>query len=212
MNSNKEILKPLRVLIADDVLETRRTTRLMLAENPSVEIVAIAHNGREAIELAQVHDPDIALLDVNMPEVNGFEAYEAMRQINPDIACIIISAEKDNESFRSAMRVGAREYLTKPYTIDELNNAVNKVGEIVWEKRKQSSEAERLKVQRKAFLKHLAHEYAKTRRTDDQAIEVYEQLAEYPNCELRWLRTLAMIYVIREEWYKLQLLAERLTH
>jgi len=212
MTSNKEAIKPLRVLIADDVLETRRTTRLMLADNPKVDIVAIAQNGKEAIELAQKHHPDIALLDVNMPEVNGFEAYEAMRQINPDIACIIISAEKDNQSFRSAMRVGAREYLTKPYTIDELNNAVNKVGEIVWEKRKQSSEAERLKVQRKAFLKHLAHEYAKTRRTDDQAIEVYEQLAEYPNCELRWLRTLAMIYVIREEWNKLLVLAERLSH
>ena len=55
---------PYRVLIADDVLETRRNTRLMLADNPMVDIVAIAHNGREAVELAKKHQPDIALLDM----------------------------------------------------------------------------------------------------------------------------------------------------
>jgi lipopolysaccharide biosynthesis regulator YciM len=59
-------------------------------------------------------------------------------------------------------------------------------------------------------LKQLANEYAKNRRTDDQAVRVYEQLAANPACELRWLRTLAMIYVIRQEWGKLRNLAARL--
>ncbi|RLD05966.1 MAG: hypothetical protein DRI56_08700, partial [Chloroflexota bacterium] len=68
MESDETSPEKLRVLIADDVLETRRATRLMLAENPLVEIVAIAHDGKEAIELAQKHRPDIALLDINMPE------------------------------------------------------------------------------------------------------------------------------------------------
>jgi len=201
---------PYRVLIADDVLETRRNTRLMLADNPMVDIVAIAHNGKEAIELAKKHQPDIALLDINMPEMNGFEAFQEMQRIFPTMACIIISAEEDNQSFRSAMNVGAREYLVKPFTVYQLNNAVKRVGDIVKEERKKAEVAARLRKQRESYLTQLAYEYSKSRRTDDEALEVFEQLAANPACELRWLRTLAMLYIIRQEWLKLQVLAGRL--
>lgn len=199
-----------RVLIADDVLETRRNTRLMLADNPMVDIVAIAHNGREAVELAKKHQPDIALMDINMPEMNGFEAFQAMYDIFPTMACIIISAEDDNQSFRSAMNVGAREYLVKPFTVYQLNNAVKRVGDIVKAERDKADVAERLQKQRASFLLQLAQEYSKSRRTDDEALEVFEQLAANPQCELRWLRTLAMLYIIRQDWMKLQVLAGRL--
>lgn len=199
-----------RVLIADDVLETRRNTRLMLADNPLVDIVAIAHNGREAVELAKKHQPDIALMDINMPEMNGFEAFQEMHQIFPTMACIIISAEDDNQSFRSAMSIGAREYLVKPFTVYQLNNAVKQVGDIVKADRDQADVAQRLRQQRASFLLQLAHEYTKSRRTDDEALEVFEQLAANPQCELRWLRTLAMLYIIRQEWLKLQVLSGRL--
>ena len=201
---------PYRVLIADDVLETRRNTRLMLADNPMVDIVAIAHNGREAVELAKKHQPDIALLDINMPEMNGFEAFQAMHQIFPTMACVIISAEDDNQSFRSAMNVGAREYLVKPFTVYQLNNAVKRVGDIVKMDREQADVADRLRKQRVSYLLQLAHEYSKSRRTDDEALEVFEQLAANPQCELRWLRTLAMLYIIRQDWLKLQVLSGRL--
>jgi len=201
---------PYRVLIADDVLETRRNTRLMLADNPMVDIVAIAHNGREAVELAMKHQPDIALLDINMPEMNGFEAFQEMHKIFPTMACVIISAEDDNQSFRSAMNVGAREYLVKPFTVYQLNNAVKRVGDIVKTEREKADVAERLRKQRASYLIQLAGEYARTRRTDDEALEVFEQLAANPNCEVRWLRTLAMLYIIRQDWLKLQVLAGRL--
>ena len=199
-----------RVLIADDVLETRRNTRLMLADNPMVDIVAIAHNGREAVELAKRHQPDIALMDINMPEMNGFEAFQEMYKIFPTMACIIISAEDDNQSFRSAMNVGAREYLVKPFTVYQLNNAVKRVGDIVKAEREKADVSERLRKQRASYLLQLANEYARSRRTDDEALEVFEQLAADPHCELRWLRTLAMLYVIRQEWLKLQVLSGRL--
>jgi YesN/AraC family two-component response regulator len=199
-----------RVLIADDVLETRRNTRLMLADNPMVDIVAIAHNGREAVELAKKHQPDIALLDINMPEMNGFEAFQAMYKIFPTMACVIISAEDDNQSFRSAMNVGAREYLVKPFTVYQLNNAVKRVGDIVNVERDKAEVAGRLKDQRASYLLQLATEYSRSRRTDDEALEVFEQLAANPKCEVRWLRTLAMLYIIRQEWMKLQVLAGRL--
>ncbi|OQY29923.1 MAG: hypothetical protein B6I38_07750 [Anaerolineaceae bacterium 4572_5.1] len=210
MDSDETSPEKLRVLIADDVLETRRATRLMLAENPLVEIVAIAHDGKEAIELAQKHRPDIALLDINMPEIDGFSAFEAMRELNPDIVCIIISAERNRLSFRTAMSIGASEYLIKPFTFYELDNAIKKLSQIIKRKRDQSASVINLREQREAYLQHLAHEYAKSRRTDDQAIEVFEELAKDPNCKLRWLRTLAMVYIIREDWKRLLPLAIRL--
>jgi two-component system response regulator YesN len=182
----------------------------MLADNPMVDIVAIAHDGREAIELAKKHQPDIALMDINMPVMNGFEAFKEMQKIFPTMACIIISAEDDNQSFRSAMGVGAREYLVKPFTVYQLNNAVKRVGDIVKVDRDQADVAERLRQQRTSYLLQLAQEYTKSRRTDDEALEVFEQLAANPRCELRWLRTLAMLYIIRQEWLKLQVLSGRL--
>ena len=201
---------PYRVLIADDVLETRRNTRLMLADNPMVDIVAIAHDGQEAVELAKKHQPDIALMDINMPKLNGFEAFQEMHRIFPTMACVIISAEDDNQSFRSAMNIGAREYLVKPFTVYQLNNAVKRVGDIVKMEREQADVADRLRKQRASYLLQLAHEYSKSRRTDDEALEVFEQLAANPQCELRWLRTLAMLYIIRQEWLKLQVMSGRL--
>lgn len=201
---------PYRVLIADDVLETRRNTRLMLADNPMVDIVAIAQNGREAVELAKKHQPDIALMDINMPEMNGFEAFQEMYNIFPSMACVIISAEDDNQSFRSAMNVGAREYLVKPFTVYQLNNAIKRVGDIVKAEREKAEVAAHLRKQRASYLIQLANEYSKSRRTDDEAVEVFEQLAANPKCELRWLRTLAMLYIIRQDWRKLAVLSGRL--
>jgi two-component system response regulator YesN len=133
-----------------------------------------------------------------------------MHEIFPTMACIIISAEEDNQSFRSAMNVGAREYLVKPFTMYQLHNAITRVGDIVNKERQKAEVAERLRKQRKEYLTRLAAEYSKSRRTDDEAVEVYEQLAADPDCSLRWLKTLAMVYIIRQEWRKLKVLAGRL--
>jgi len=200
----------LRVLIADDIQETRRNTRVMLTMNPEVEVIAVASNGREALELAREKNPDLAILDINMPEMDGLSAFEEMRKINPDIVCIIISAEKENQTLRRAMSVGAREYLIKPFTVDEINLAVYNVGQRILQKRQNRVKIDNVREEREAYIRRLANEYAKTRRTDKKALEVFEHLAANPDCELRWLRILAMIYVIRQEWKKLQVLAERL--
>jgi len=210
MTDTIPVTDKLRVLIADDVQETRRSTRLMLAVNPLIEIVAIARNGEEAVELARRQMPDIALMDINMPLKDGLTAFKEMTEFKPDMACIVISAERDSETLRKAMTVGAREYLIKPFTVEELNMAVHRVGKIVLEKRKQAAQADQLRKQREAYLKRLAHEYVNSRRTDDQALEVFEQLAANPQCEKRWLITLSMIYVIRQKWAKLKVLAARL--
>ena len=199
-----------RVLIADDVQETRRNTRLMLATIDDVEVVAIAANGLQAVQLAKEHHPDIVLLDINMPEMDGLTAFRNIIQIHPDTGCIIISAEKDTMTLRTAISLGVQEYLIKPFTIDELEVAIARVNDKVGETRKKLAQVDDLKKKKEDYLKQLATEYSKARRTDEKAMEVFEQLADYPNCEARWLQTLAMIYVVRQEWGRLKILSTKL--
>lgn len=200
----------LRVLIADDFHETRRSVRIMLSMNPDVVVVAIAKNGPEAVNLAREHHPDIVVMDINMPGMDGLTAFKKISEIYPDTGCIIISAQREIDALNKAITLGVQEYLGKPFSIEELNEAVNRVGEQVRQKRPSLENAGRLHKQSEKSLEKLALEYSRSKRTDDKALEVFEQLAENPDCDLRWLRTLAMLYIIREEWGKLKALAERL--
>jgi len=199
-----------RVLIADDFQETRRSVRLMLSMNPDVVVVAIAKDGAEAVQLAREHHPDIVILDINMPKVDGLAAFKEISQTYPDTGCIIISAQGDTAYLNTAMSLGAQEFLLKPFSIEELNEAVNRVAAQVGKNRRNLLEADQIHQKSEAYLKQMANEYAKSKRTDILALGVFEQLAENPECELRWLRTLAMLYIIRQEWGKLKALADRL--
>jgi YesN/AraC family two-component response regulator len=163
----------------------------------------------QAVDLAKQHHPDILLLDINMPELDGLSAFRRIAQVYPDTGCIIISAEKDVTTLRTAISVGVQEYLIKPFTVDELETAIARVAPRVQQARQKLAQAEQLRKRNEAYLSQLANEYAKTRRTDDKAVEVFERLAEYPNCETRWLQNLAMIYIVRQDWGKLKFLAAK---
>jgi YesN/AraC family two-component response regulator len=202
--------KKMRVLIADDIQETRRNTRLMLATIDNVEVVAIASNGLQAVQLAKEHQPDIVFLDINMPEMDGLTAYQEIHKILPGTGCVIISAEKDTTTLRNAMSIGVQEYLIKPFTVEELEAAVARVHEQVELTRKKIDQDAQIKQQRQAFLLQLAAEYAKAHRTDEKAMQVFEYLAENPKCEMRWIQNLAMIYIVRQRWGKLKILAEKI--
>jgi len=108
------------------------------------------------------------------------------------------------------MSIGVQEYLIKPFTIEELETAIARVYPRVEEIRRKLVQSEQLRRRNEAYLQQLASEYAKTRRTDDKAIEVFEQLAKNPQCEPRWLQNLAMIYVVRQMWGRLRMLSEML--
>jgi YesN/AraC family two-component response regulator len=209
-NQEKQKEEKLRVLIADDKAETRRSTRLMLTLIPEVELVALAHNGREAIELAHQHRPDIALMDINMPGLNGLEAIAAMRQEHPGLACIVISAEQQRGTFTEAMAVGARGFITKPFTSDQLVEVMTRVGNAVKENRQQIIEVSRMQRERDVLLNELAVEYVKNQRMDEKARIVFEKLARNKNCDQRILISLATIYVQRRDWPKLKRLVARL--
>lgn len=202
----------LRVLIADDVQETRRNTRLMLATFDNVEVVAIAANGRQAVEMTEEQRPDIVILDINMPEMDGLTAYKNIAQAHPFTGCIIISGEDNPAIMTAAASIGIQEYLTKPFIIDELESAIGRVSGRIKDKRRASSPSIKINPNSLAYLEQMAAEYLKEGRTDDQATQIFERLAENPQCATRWLETLAMIYAIRREWGKLKFLAARLEH
>jgi len=201
--------RKMRVLIADDIQETRRNTRLMLATIDDIEVVAIASNGLQAVEYAKEQQPDIVFLDINMPEMDGLTAYKEILKTNPGTGCVILSAEKDTGTLRRAMSIGVQEYLIKPFTVEELEIAVARVHQRVEQLRKKIAQDTQTRKQREAYLAQLAVEYAKSRRTDDKAIEVFEQLAMNPECDMRWLQNLAMMYIVRQKWGKLKVLAEK---
>jgi len=200
-----------RVLIADTTQETRRNTRVMLSTIKGVEVVAIALDGTQAIEMARQHKPDIVLLDINMSKVNGLSAYKQILQENPHTACILVSAENHPETFEAAKALGIQNFLIKPFTEHELDTAMQAVIQLLDgspNNNATTDKAEKAETQ----LKQLAEEYIRTQRTDEEAVKVLEAAVNLPNSELRWMQTLAMIYVVRQRWGKLKTLAEKLEH
>ncbi len=100
-----------RVLIVDDITETRESIKRMLQFDQSIEVVGSARSGREAIEQAQKLKPDAILMDINMPDMDGITATESIRRKVPFAQIIIISVQNDPDYMRRAMRVGAFDFL-----------------------------------------------------------------------------------------------------
>lgn len=192
-----------RVLIADTTQETRRNTRVMLSSVKGVEVVAIALDGTQAVEMANLHKPDIVLLDINMSKLNGLNAYKQILQVNPTTACILVSAENHPETFQAAKALGVQNFLIKPFTEHELERAMQ---DVIKRLESQSHAKDTAK------LRKLADEYVRTKRTDEEAVKVFEEAIELPDSELVWMQTLAMIYVVRKRWGKLKVLAEKLEY
>ncbi len=203
---------PLRVIIVDDAEETRKSIQMMMSLVPDSEVIAQGENGREAIELARQHHPDIALIDVNMPIMDGLTAIQTLRQEHPTLICIVISAEKDPPTLQRAVSVGAHGYLLKPVTAEQLLSVMERASKAVWASRAPARPVAppAPPTPSQPDLETLATQYAEARRADDQAIRVFETLAEKPDCKQRWLMTLAMLYVVRKQWSKLEALAARL--
>ena len=120
----------IRLLIADDIQQTRDNIRKLLKFEPSVEVVGVASNGEEAIELALEHLPDVVLMDINMPGMDGLQALKTIREKLPGTQVIMLTVQDDPGYLREALQFGARDYLIKPPTIDELISTINKTHEI----------------------------------------------------------------------------------
>lgn len=117
----------IRVLIVDDLPETRENVRKLLQFEPDVEVIAQAGTGEQAIEMAKTHEPDIILMDINMPGVDGIGASQTISELVPRSQIIIMSVQSDSDYLRRAMLAGARDFLTKPFGGDELITAIRRV-------------------------------------------------------------------------------------
>ena len=125
----------IRVLIVDDLAEARENIRRLLQFDLSNEVVGVARTGQEAIQLSEQLKPDVVIMDINMPDMDGITATEAIRRKVPFAQVVILSVQNDPNYMRRAMLVGARDFITKPPSIDELNAAVNRAGKMAQEER-----------------------------------------------------------------------------
>jgi len=119
--------KRIRILLADDHAVVRQGFRMILSSHPDLEIVGEAGNGREAVELAASLRPDVVVMDVAMPELNGIEATRRLTAENPHIRVVALSMHKDSVYVREILRAGARGYLLKDSVADDLVAAVRAV-------------------------------------------------------------------------------------
>jgi pilus assembly protein CpaE len=130
----------LRVLIVDDVSETRENVRKLLQFEADVEVVGVARTGKEAIQISQDLQPDVVLMDINMPDMDGISATEAIRAKQPAVQVVILSVQGDQNYMRRAMLAGARDFLTKPPMGDELISAIRRAGAMAQSERSKSAQ------------------------------------------------------------------------
>ncbi|HWM73328.1 MAG TPA: response regulator transcription factor [Nocardioides sp.] len=118
---------PTRVLIADDHPVFRDGLASLLDPLPGIEVVARASDGAEAVHLAGEHRPDVIVMDVQMPELNGIEATRRIVEEHPEIGILVITMGEDDGTVLAALRAGARGYLRKGAEQDEIVRAISTV-------------------------------------------------------------------------------------
>jgi DNA-binding NarL/FixJ family response regulator len=122
-------VKAIRILLADDHTVMRKGLRLLLESVPEFHVVADASNGREAVALAEEHTPDVIVMDVAMPLLNGIEAARQISAKLPQAAVVFLSMHGDETYVLRALKVGARAYLLKDSAEYDLIRAVKVVSE-----------------------------------------------------------------------------------
>ena len=120
-------MDPVRILIADDQTITRSGLRTLLEASPGLEVVGEATNGAEAVEMAVDVQPDIVLMDLKMPVLNGVEATRMIHRSSPHIGILVVTIFEDDTSVFPAIRAGARGYLLKDTDHGELIRAIHTV-------------------------------------------------------------------------------------
>ena len=127
MSATSPISGKIRVLIVDDITETRENVKKLLFFENDIEVVGTAANGREGVELAGNLQPDVVLMDINMPEMDGIAASEAISAQSPNVQVVMMSVQGEADYLRRSMLAGAREFLIKPFSGEELVTSIHRV-------------------------------------------------------------------------------------
>src|SRR3954468_21863581 len=117
----------IRVLIVDDIPETRDHLSKLLGFEGDIDVVGAAASGVEALKLATTLTPDIVLMDINMPDMDGIATTEEMARAVPTASVIMMSVQGEADYLRRSMLAGAREFLVKPFSSDELTASIRQV-------------------------------------------------------------------------------------
>ncbi len=125
--SDKEGKNLITILLVDDIPETRENIKKLIQFESDMKVIGAAGTGREGIQLAKELKPDIIIMDINMPDMDGLQATGQITKHLPATAVIIMSVQDDPDYMRRAMRAGAKEFLAKPINMDELYNTIRTV-------------------------------------------------------------------------------------
>src|SRR6185312_15198904 len=117
----------IRVLVVDDIPETRDHLTKLLSFESDIDVVGAAASGREALEMATKLNPDVVLMDINMPDMDGIAATEQLSATVPSAAVVMMSVQGEADYLRRSMLAGAREFLVKPFSSDELSASIRQV-------------------------------------------------------------------------------------
>lgn len=119
--------KPARLLIAEDYALVREGLRAMLSGEPDLEVVGEAKNGREAVERCRALDPDLVLMDVRMPEMDGLQATRAIKESQPAVSVLMVTTHQDPDYLLEAVKAGAAGYILKEVSRRELLESIRRV-------------------------------------------------------------------------------------
>src|SRR6201984_421150 len=119
--------KHIRILIADDHSVVREGLASLVKRKPDMTVVAEASNGREAVELWKEHRPDVALLDLRMPELDGVGAIKEIRELDPNAHILVLTTFDGDEDIYRAIKAGARGYLLKDTAREALMDSIRRV-------------------------------------------------------------------------------------
>ncbi len=126
----------IRVLIVDDIAETRENIRKLLQFESDINVVGAAVSGQDALELAREIDPDVVVMDINMPDMDGITATQELLKDVPYAQIVILSVQSEADYMRRAMLAGARDFIAKPPSGDELIATIRSLAERAQEQRK----------------------------------------------------------------------------
>ena len=177
MNTSSKLSTPaksIRVLLADDHTLVRAGIRALLEKLPGVEVAGEANDGREVVDLIKAHQPDVVLMDISMPGLNGLEALARITRDFPDVRVIILSMHHNDEYVLQALKSGASGYLLKRAATAELSTALKTVlrGEIYLSREIAS------RFLKKFPLQQIAHATSPLEQLTSRQREILQLLAE----------------------------------
>ena len=193
-------VKPIRLILADDHTLVRAGVRALLEKVPGVEVVGEAGDGREVLNLVKQHRPDVVLMDITMPGLNGLEAAARIAKEFAEVRVIILSMHNNEEYYWRALKAGASGYLLKKAAIAELETALQRVvnGEVYLSR----EISERLL--KKFSVSGIAHRKSPLEQLTDRQREVLQLIAEGQNT--KGIAELLMVSPKTVEYHRMKLM------